>query len=404
VLSTAFIASSVWAAILAGALIALSGYVSVLLFDTDGRQKLVVIATAAVPLAVLTGFLQDVMRLSHQALKYVAIGFVGGVLNVAMALYLVVGLDLGLEGLYWAGVGTGIATLLAAYRFTRASFRRVFDTRELRVMLAYGLPLVPVAATAWVLQFADRLFLLHYVSLHDLGLYGLGTRLSYLLLFVIGAFSLAWSPFVLDLYARDPASEPNVRARALRYLVVILCFGAVSITVLAREFFRTITPPTFEGAYEVVGLLSAAAVAQGFAAVAMTGITLARRTMYFTRYALYTAVLNVAANFLLIPSLGIIGAATSVLITQTVLAFLYYHRAQALAPAPFAGRQLLKIVAFAAVLGAAGTMFTLSPVWLSVLVKLPLILAFGVAAWALHWVESPWGASMLPGSFPESDR
>lgn len=400
VVSTALVATSVWAAVVSGASLALSGYVSVLLFDTEARGALVLLATIAVPLAVITGFLQDVMRLRHQAVRYVVVGFAGGVLNVGLTLYLVVVLDLGLEGLYWAGIVTGAVTFVAAYALTRTSFGLTFDVRELRVMLAYGLPLVPVGAMAWVLQFSDRLFLLHYVSLHDVGLYALGVRLASLLLFVVAAFALAWSPFILDLYARDPKAEPPVRARALRYVVVILCFCGVAITVLAREFFRTVTAPSFEDAYQVVGLLSAAAVAQGVAAVAMTGIALSRRTAFFTRYAFYTAAVNVAMNFLLIPMLGIIGAAISALCTQAVLASLYYWRSQSLAPAPFHGRQILAIVGWAAVLGAAGTFISVEPVWLSALAKVPLIAAFGVAAWVLRWVDPPWQRHLvgqLPG-------
>jgi O-antigen/teichoic acid export membrane protein len=266
--------------------------------------------------------------------------------------------------------------------------RGVVKPARLRAMLAFALPLVPVAVTTWLTQYADRYFVLHFASLRELGHYAIGGRLANVLLFAMGAFAFAWSPFALELMGRDPARERVARARALVYVAIAACFGAICLSVYSREFLRTVTDPAFEDAYKVVGILCLGAVAAGLSAVLGTGITIARKTRYFARYAFYAAGLNIALNLMLVPPLGMVGAAIAAASTYTMVAFVYHHRAQLLDPAPFAPRRVLAIVTVAAAIIAVGSAFTIDPVWLSVLVKLPLVVAFLFAVWLFGWLDA----------------
>jgi O-antigen/teichoic acid export membrane protein len=244
---------------------------------------------------------------------------------------------------------------------------------------------MPVAAATWIMQFADRFFILHYATTAEVGLYGVAVRLSNVLMLAVIAFGAAWAPFILDLHSRDEAGERLVRARAFAAVGVGLGFGAVCLGVWSREFFRTVTDASFEQAYEAVGPLLGAVVALGLNGVTMTAITITRQTKYFALYAGYTSVLNIVLNFVLIPPFGMVGAAVASFVTAAVLAVLYYRRAQLLDPAPFDLRAVLGALALAALLIAAGSAIHMDNVWLSVLVKLPLVLLYPVVVWRLGW-------------------
>ena len=386
VLSSAFWPMVGWAAVLAAATAAFSGPLSSLLFGTDEFRTIILLAVIALPVAVATTFFLEVMRLRLQAVRYVLVSWFGALLSVALILYLVAIDDRGLEGFYLAGVISAVPTFLVAAAVARGAVRRTIDWPALRTMLLYALPLIPVAASNWIIQFVDRLFVLHFSSLHELGLYALGVRFSNVLLLVVTAFAFAWSPFILDLYSREPDQEPVVRARALTYVALATAFGAVCLSVYAREFFRTITDPAFEDAYQIVGILCAGIFALGLNAVTITGITIARRTRYFAEYAAYAAALNIALNFALIPTFGIVGAAIATSLTFIFQACLYYWRAQRLHPAPFDLRRIGVIASFAALLIVVGSFVNLEPLWLSALVKLPLVLALPALAWVRGWI------------------
>jgi O-antigen/teichoic acid export membrane protein len=346
------------------------------------------LAVAALPVAVATTFVLEVMRLRHQPGRYVLTSWFGAAVSVVLVLSFVAIFDWGLEGFYLAGIVSALPTLGVALALSRVPMRFVFDLTRLRAMLAFSLPLVPVGLTIWLTQYADRYFVLHFASLQELGQYAIGGRLANVLLFAMGAFAFAWSPFALELMGRDAAQERLARARAFTYVAVGGCFAAVCLSVFSREFLRTVTDPSFEGAYKVVGILCLGAVAAGLSAVLGTAITIARKTRYFARYAVYGAALNLSLNFILVPPFGMVGAAIAAATTYAAIAGLYYVRGQRLDPAPYAPRRVLGIVLVAIVLIAAGSSFTLDPVWVSVLAKIPFALAFAVAAWLFGWLDA----------------
>jgi O-antigen/teichoic acid export membrane protein len=158
--------------------------------------------------------------------------------------------------------------------------------------------------------------------------------------------------------------------------------------LFAREFLSTVTDPSFEGAYKVVTILLVGTVALGLNGVTMTAISLTRKTKYFARYAVYTSVFNIALNFLLIPPFGIVGAAVATSATYVLLAGLYYGRAQRLDRAAFDVRTAATALGVAALIVAVASPVLLEPLWLSVLVKLPLVLLYPLLAWRLGWVRS----------------
>jgi O-antigen/teichoic acid export membrane protein len=383
VVSTGFWASLVSCTLFAGLCAAASKPLSQLFFGTTDQADLIALALAALPLTLLTGFLQDVLRLRQRPGLYVGVSLLGAVANVALVLVFVVAMDLGLRGLYLGGLVAAPAPFLAALALVRRWLGLLFSRRELGIMLAYALPLLPVAGATWILQFADRFFVLHYASERELGLYGVGVRLSNVLLFAVTAFAVAWAPFILELYSRDRDGERIVRARAFSVVGLGLTFGAVCLAVWSREFLRTVTDPSFEPAYQVVGLMCASVVALGLNGVTMTAISLTRQTRYFARYAVYSGVANIVLNFALIPTFGIVGAAAATFLSYAYLAALYYFRAQTLDRAPFDLRALVVGWLVAAALIAVGSSFSLANVWLSVIVKLPLVLAFPLVAWRL---------------------
>lgn len=383
VVSTGLWVTLGWSTALCLALVASARPLSRLFFGTDAHGDLIALALVALPLTIAVTYLQDLLRLLQRPGLYVVVSFLLAGSTVAFVLWFVVVEDAGLRGVYLGGLAAAPAPLVASWWLVRRTLALTFDFSELRVMLAYALPLIPVGAATWLMQFADRFFLLHYASVADVGLYGVGVRLANVLMLAVIAFATAWSPFVFDLYSRDPDRERAVRARAFAAVGIGLGFGAVCLGVWAREFLRVVTDPAFEDGYKVVGLTLGAIVALGLNGVTMTAISLSRRTVYFALYTAYTTCVNLALNFALIPRFGTVGAAAASFVTAWTLAGLYYLRAQRLDRAPFAVAPVLALLAFAGLLIAIGSLVRLDDVALSALVKLPLVAAYALVAWRL---------------------
>lgn len=387
VLSTTFWTLLAWSAALALALILSSDSLASVLFGDARYGPLLALAVASVPLGVLTNWYQEILRLRHQPSRYNLLMLFRAGVSVGVAVYLVAVLGEGLVGYYSAWLLAALLALGLGYGLARDAIGLSFDRRELRVMLAYGLPLVPVVAAHWTLQLADRFFLLRYVPLSELGLYGLGVRLANLLLLVVAPLSLAWSPYYLELHSRDPSEERRAQARALSYAALILCFGALCLSLFARELLLVFTTPSFVGASGVVGLVALSNVFIGLNAMLASGIALSRQTGYFARYAFATIALDLGLNAVLIPLWGIVGAALATVLTYGSQACLYYRRAQRLQPAPYDRRGVLVILSTTVLLGALGTLVSAEPLWLGIAVKALLLLAYPMLLWLLGGLD-----------------
>ena len=105
--------------------------------------------------------------------------------------------------------------------------------------------------------------------------------------------------------------------------------------------------PGYDQAHEAVGPLAFGALGYGAAAILLTGISLAKRTLYVAGLSTVAAVVNVVLNLLLIPPLGIVGAGLASASGYAALAALYYWAAQRVYPTPFEPGRVLAILALA---------------------------------------------------------
>jgi O-antigen/teichoic acid export membrane protein len=373
-LATALAASSALAALL----IVFRGPIAEWLLHSREHADLVVLVAISVPLAVLAAFMREVMRLQFQAWRYTISAIAGAAVAAAVGIWLVLAADAGVEGVL-IGVVAGNAVAVAyGVVAAGASIGRRFSRAQLRVMLAYGLPLIPAASALWGLAFLDRLMLSRLADLDEVGQFAVGARLGLVLMFCVTAFGLAYTPFMLALFAEDRETEKQVRGHTLTYVAVALTGVALALALFSREIVDVVAPGYTE-AYRVVGLLCLGATIYGLSAIAMAGISLVRKTGYFALYSLVALVVNVGLNVALIPPLGGVGAALATATAYGTLTVLYYRKAQALYPTPYAPGRVLFVLFAGAALMPVGF---LAPGLGAFALKLAALLAFPAALFA----------------------
>jgi O-antigen/teichoic acid export membrane protein len=343
VLATALLATLLAATALAVVLIACRGPISEWLFDSREWTSLVVLVALCLPTATLATYFREVMRLRLRPWQYTFSASLSAVVTGGLGVYLVVGPDEGLEGVL-IGVLAGHAVGVVFGLLVTARHIGVrLSWPELGTMLRFGIPIVPAAAALWGLSFLDRLMLGWLADLGEVGMYAVGGRFAFIVMFVITAFGLAYSPFILSLYQHNRELEKQVRARALTYLTIALTGISLVLALFAREL-ADIVAPGYDTAYRVVGVLCMGVTIFGLSSIAMTGISFARRSGYFAIYSLGAVVVNAALNLVLIPALGGFGAALATALAYAALTVLYYRKAQELYPTPYQPRKTILVL------------------------------------------------------------
>ena len=187
--------------------------------------------------------------------------------------------------------------------------------------LAFGLPDIPVRIGAWALRLADRLVLQSYVSLSAIGIYSVGYMLGSAVFDVVAsAVNSAILPFFYGTAAdRSEEESKRVFARVAAWDAALIGVLALGTTLFAREGILILTTRQYLDAAAIVPFVAWASAFQALAHVPSRGIYLARRTGLLPLVFLLPAVANVGLNYLLIPRMGILGAAWATLLAYPLM-------------------------------------------------------------------------------------
>lgn len=257
----------------------------------------------------------ELLRASGRARVYLGLSLAQLLAQFGCTLYLVLGRDLALAGVLAGNLaGLGVVNLVGGLvLFRHTSWR--FDPRLLRTMIAYGLAMIPVFISSWVVNLSDRFFIQSYLGLGALGIYALGYKFGALIdLLLVMPFQRAWTPIFFGM--TEDSDAPQALARVTTYLAAALAFASVGVSLAVPPFLRLGASADFRSASGIVPLICLAYLVGGLANCLGNGLIVAERVRLIAVYAVLAALVNLALNVLLIPWLGTYGAAIS-----TVLAF-----------------------------------------------------------------------------------
>lgn len=321
-----------------------------LLLDSPERASLVRLSVAGIWAGGLFYFAQSQLRWQLQAARSAAISVLMSVTTAVVSVYLVVVERAGVAGLLWGLLAGSALGAAAGLYLTRASYRYGFDRARLAVMLRFSTPLVPSSIAVFVAMYVDRFAIKELMTLDDVGLYGVGYRLASLAGLLMLGFQGALTPLVFTHY-RDPET-PGQLARLFRYFVAFALLVVMGLSLFASELLLVFTTPAWVAGAAVVPLLAPAVVLSGMYIFA-PGLGIAKRTGGIATITIVGAALNTALNVLLVPRLGIAGAALGSFVSALAVFAAYMVASQRFYPVPHRWGRLALVVLACVVLVAA---------------------------------------------------
>lgn len=243
--------------------------------------------------------------------------------QVGLNLLFVVHLEMGVVGVLYSQtialtlVGGG----LSIYTFRRVGFNIARD--KARELFLFGYPFVFNGFAAFITTYSDRYFLDHYQDTATVGLYSLGYKFGFLLMFLpVGPIFRIWNVQRFELAKEDNYVE--VFNRFLIWFTLVVSGAALGIALLVRDLLRTMSAPEFHGAWVIVPVVLVAYVFQGFTNYFNFGIYHAGKSRHMAIGTGFAAIVILALSFWWIPSYGALGAACATLVSFAVrLGYIY---------------------------------------------------------------------------------
>ncbi|MEM1114912.1 MAG: lipopolysaccharide biosynthesis protein [Bacteroidota bacterium] len=317
------------------------------------------------------------IRRRERADLYVAASLVETVVLVGAVAYFLAAAGEGLIGVmkgYVVSTGVmaaGLTPLLLANVERRLRWSLVGP------MLAFGLPLIASGLANRFLNIGDRFLILHFLGPEANAAYEWAARFGGILnSLLVQSFQMAF--VVLGLKALDADGTPDLHRRTFRHYTALAGFAVLGLGLFATDLARLL--PIVEAAVTSVlgvavgpiperggeiasvylqqeGLI--ALIAGGFAfyglyVLAVTVLYAAGRTRAVAASVGGAALLNLVLNVVLIPTVGLLGAAIATLASYAALAFATAILGERESRAGYPWRVLAVVSGLVVVLWAAG--------------------------------------------------
>lgn len=234
----------------------------------------------------------------------------------------------------------GIASIVCILPWTQHTAEKQPELPSLKQLVQRSLPLAPVSIFSFLMLWSDTLMVGAFLSNEEVGLYSTAAAISFLSLFFLGALDATIYPRLLNISKNRPEQFVAFFRKSTALVVVGLLLVTLIMGLLAKPALW-LFGPEFQQAYTVLLVLL---LAQWFRATSLTFsflFIIKERVKYLNIILVLALLINLLANYLLIPHQGMMGAAFATLLANGFLAgfiILLFYRQKLLADYQVTGR------------------------------------------------------------------
>lgn len=324
--------------------------------DAAGAFRVAVLYMAAA--GVLTP-MHEMLRFEFRPGDYAAASVLNAAVVAGVTAALLLATPLRTAAVFLGLLAGSLAAGAYCWRASRHRFGLVFRWRTCGEMLAFSLPLVASGVAVFFSMFVDRIVIRELMSLAAVGLYGVAFRFASATSLLVVVLQSALTPLIYNRWREE--GTPAEIARILRLVAAVLVPAVVLLGVFGPELVALVATPEYLPAAPVIPVLASSVVLSQFWVFA-PGLGLAKRTGTIAGLNVAGAVANTVLNLLLVPRLGLMGAALATLAGAAFTAAGYLLLGSRHYRVPHAWPRLLAAAGVgAAVLGAAPAVWGAAP-------------------------------------------
>lgn len=191
-----------------------------------------------------------------------------------------------------------------------------FNSKILKDLLVIALPLLPNFLIYWVFNSSDRIMITNLLNVGESGIYSVGSKLGQASQLIYTAFAGGWQYFAFSTMREKDQVKSN--SAIFEYLGVISFAATSLICTFCYPIYKLLFEGDYVRSFVVSPYLFLAPLLQMLYQVACNQFLVIKKTWPNMFILSIGAVANVFLNFLLIPLIGIEGAAIATLIGYVI--------------------------------------------------------------------------------------
>lgn len=263
-----------------------------------------------------------------ELLVYYSIGnvlntFFIAALNILFLVVLKEGIEGYLKAYIIANTLTAIYAIVVGKGYKSFNFSEI-DKGLLARMAKYSIVLIPNSFMWWIMNSSDRIMVSSMISVAANGIYAVSYKLPTLVSTLTTIFNQAWSYSAIR--EEGTADESEYNNKIFKVLIGILMLTGIGILTFAKPFLSVYVSKEYYIAWKYMPFLTVGCVYLTMASFMATSYTVHKDSFGYLFSGMFGAIFNIVMNFILIPLIGVYGAAIATCISYIlVFVFRLFH-------------------------------------------------------------------------------
>jgi O-antigen/teichoic acid export membrane protein len=331
---------------------------SLMVMSREGFESVFLIGVAYIWVNGIFSLIHNQFRWDLRSKKFVETSLISTFTSIAISVWLAYFMSWGIEGLlYGMLAGASIGCAYGVWHL-RQTFQPQFDTEKLKRMLFFSAPLIPSGIAVFLSMYIDRLMINHFLSIDDVGMYGIAFRLAGTVGLVMIGFGSALTPLIYKHYREK--DTPRQMANIFRTFIVMALIAYLFLSLFSQEILYLLTTPSYYSAAPLVIMLVPAILLSRMYIFA-PGTSIANKTHIILWINIMGAILNVIFNWIFIPLIGLQGAAVGTLLGYSCVFSTYMIFSQRYYPVPHRWLPITSAIIAISILAWGIPLIVLSP-------------------------------------------
>lgn len=233
-----------------------------------------------------------------------------------------------------------------------------FDRPLFSRLTAFAFPSLLTEASGLIIGYIDTILITIFLTLDQVGVYNATLPTVLLIGYAATAMTTVLFPMASEIWAKNEKGRLSAVGSLYTYAIFVTLPFAVLMLIYPKTILDVLFGPDYVAGFIAMRLLAVGVIFIGLARINFSVLSGIGRPKEVTKIMLAAAVFNTILNVLLIPSLGIAGAALTTTMSYFIMMILSYLRISKFIEFKLPSHQLLKLLLVSLALVCSLVVFT----------------------------------------------
>ncbi|RPH31769.1 MAG: hypothetical protein EHM93_12120 [Bacteroidales bacterium] len=364
-----------------GALLSLSGYFcsktfSLILFGKDSFSIPIILMIIGISIQFLIDLTLSQMRVEEKPTFYITTNLIRLTVSLLATVYFLKYANHGLVGIYEALLLGNLAFMIITIPYILKRIEFKFNFPVLKEMLKFSSPIAFASISGILLSQFDRYVLNFSSTLINVSVYSLGVKIANITkLFIINSIQIALTPTYFKLM--NHPDHKAIYSRIMTWFTILVVYTTLFLSLFGLEITKLFSiSAIYWDAYKIIPILSLGIIFSMLKDTSIIGLQITKRTKIIGLTLAGIAPFNLLLNLILIPFLGIYGAAITSLVSQLFFFIIIHRYAQKHYHIPYRLDRVFSIIIIGTILFIAGYLFNCFSLEIRIIAKFISLLLF----------------------------